>query len=101
MFTSGLYEKISAETNVPKNTVKRVVESMTHVVLDTAKAGESIRIGTLGTIKPKYVKEHQANDPSKKGEKVKVYKFHRRKGYRRTQGHREQYQEIKFSKVQG
>ena len=37
----------------------------------------------------------------KKGEKVKVYKFHRRKGYRRTQGHREQYQEIKFSKVQG
>ena len=72
MFTSGLYEKISAETNVPKNTVKRVVESMTHVVLDTAKAGESIRIGTLGTIKPKYVKEHQANDPSKKGEKVTV-----------------------------
>lgn len=37
----------------------------------------------------------------KKGEKVKVYKFHRRKGYRRTQGHREQYQEIIFSKVQG
>ena len=36
-----------------------------------------------------------------KGEKVKVYKFHRRKGYRRTQGHREQYQEITFSKVQG
>ncbi len=39
--------------------------------------------------------------PVKKGEKVKVYKFHRRKGYRRTQGHREQYQEITFSKVQG
>ncbi len=39
--------------------------------------------------------------PVKKGEKVKVYKFHRRKGYRRTQGHREKYQEITFSKVQG
>ncbi len=37
----------------------------------------------------------------KKGEKIKVYKFHRRKGYRRTQGHREQYVEIKFSKITG
>ena len=36
-----------------------------------------------------------------KGDKIKVYKFHRRKGYRRTQGHREQYQEITFSTVQG
>ncbi len=26
-----------------------------------------------------------------KGDKIKVYKFHRRKGYRRTQGHRQQY----------
>ncbi|HIV99521.1 MAG TPA: 50S ribosomal protein L21 [Candidatus Ornithospirochaeta avicola] len=36
-----------------------------------------------------------------KGEKIKVYKFHRRKGYRRTQGHREQYQEITISSIKG
>ena len=34
-----------------------------------------------------------------KGEKVKVYKFHRRKGYRRTQGHREQYTMITINKI--
>ncbi len=37
----------------------------------------------------------------KKGEKIKVYKFHRRKGYRRTQGHREQYTEITISRIEG
>lgn len=36
-----------------------------------------------------------------KGEKVKVYKFHRRKGYRRTQGHREQYTLITVEKIEG
>ena len=36
-----------------------------------------------------------------KGEKVKVYKFHRRKGYRRTQGHRETYTTIKVEKIEG
>ena len=38
---------------------------------------------------------------TKKGDKIKVYKFHRRKGYRRTQGHREQYTEITFSAIEG
>jgi len=36
-----------------------------------------------------------------KGEKIKVYKFRRRKGYRRTQGHREQYTLITVNKVTG
>ena len=36
-----------------------------------------------------------------KGDKVKVYKFHRRKGYRRTQGHREQYTLITINKIEG
>ncbi|MDY5931492.1 MAG: 50S ribosomal protein L21 [Candidatus Ornithospirochaeta sp.] len=36
-----------------------------------------------------------------KGDKVKVYKFHRRKGYRRTQGHREQYTSITINKIEG
>jgi large subunit ribosomal protein L21 len=26
-----------------------------------------------------------------KGDKIKVFKYHRRKGYKRTQGHRQQY----------
>ncbi|MCR5731884.1 MAG: 50S ribosomal protein L21 [Sphaerochaetaceae bacterium] len=36
-----------------------------------------------------------------KGEKVKVYKFHRRKGYRRTQGHRQKYTLITINKIEG
>ncbi len=34
-----------------------------------------------------------------KGNKVKVYKFHRRKGYRRTQGHRQQYSVITVDQI--
>ena len=33
------------------------------------------------------------------GDKIKVYKYHRRKGYRRTQGHREKYSVIKVDKI--
>ena len=35
----------------------------------------------------------------KKGEKVRVFKYERRKGYRRTQGHREKYSLIKIDHV--
>ncbi len=35
-----------------------------------------------------------------KGDKVKVYKFRRRKGYRRTQGHREKYTQITINKIE-
>ena len=34
-----------------------------------------------------------------KGDKVKVYKFHRRKGYRRTQGHREKYTKLTVASI--
>ena len=34
-----------------------------------------------------------------KDEKVRVYKFHRRKGYRKTQGHRQQYSILKIDSV--
>jgi len=34
-----------------------------------------------------------------KDEKVRVYKFRRRKGYRRTQGHREQYSILKIDSI--
>lgn len=35
-----------------------------------------------------------------KGEKIRVYKFNKRKGYRRTQGHREKYTEITIGKIE-
>lgn len=34
-----------------------------------------------------------------KGDKVKVYKFHRRKGYRRTQGHRQKYTKLTVASI--
>ncbi|MDY4888582.1 MAG: 50S ribosomal protein L21 [Sphaerochaetaceae bacterium] len=34
-----------------------------------------------------------------KGDKIRVYKFHKRKGYRRTQGHREKYSIIKVNAI--
>ncbi len=34
-----------------------------------------------------------------KGDKVRVYKFHRRKGYRKTQGHRQNYSILKIEKI--
>jgi len=34
-----------------------------------------------------------------KGDKVKVYKFEKRKGYRKTQGHREKFSMIKVNKI--
>ena len=39
--------------------------------------------------------------PEFRGEKVKVYKFRRRKGYRRTQGHRETYSTITINTIVG
>lgn len=34
-----------------------------------------------------------------KGGKIRVYKFHKRKGYRRTQGHREKYSLINVDAI--
>lgn len=36
-----------------------------------------------------------------KDDKVRVYKYRRRKGYRRTQGHRQQYSILKVEKING
>mgnify|MGYP001154397271 FL=1 len=35
-----------------------------------------------------------------KGEKIKIFKFHRRKGYRRTQGHRQKYSMLTIKTIQ-
>ncbi len=34
-----------------------------------------------------------------KGTKIKVFKYHRRKGYRRTQGHREKYSMLTIKEI--
>ena len=36
-----------------------------------------------------------------RGEKIKVFKMHRRQGYRRTQGHRQNYTEIEITSIAG
>ncbi|MCF0261353.1 MAG: 50S ribosomal protein L21 [Sphaerochaetaceae bacterium] len=36
-----------------------------------------------------------------KDEKVRVYKYHRRKGYHKTQGHRQQYSVLTVEKING
>ncbi len=58
--------------------------------------GESARFGTpyvegasvVGTLKSNF-----------KDDKVRVYKFHRRKGYRKTQGHRQQYSILSIDSI--
>ena len=34
-----------------------------------------------------------------KGDKVKIFKMNRRKGYRKSQGHRQSFTEIKINKI--
>ena len=36
-----------------------------------------------------------------RGEKIRVFKMKRRKGYRRTQGHRQDYTEIRVDEIRG
>jgi large subunit ribosomal protein L21 len=36
-----------------------------------------------------------------RGEKVKIYKMHRRKHYRKTQGHRQNYTELQITSISG
>jgi large subunit ribosomal protein L21 len=36
-----------------------------------------------------------------RGDKIRVFKFHRRKNYRRTQGHRQNYTELEITAIGG
>ena len=36
-----------------------------------------------------------------RGDKIKVFKMHRRQGYRRTQGHRQNYTELEITAIAG
>ena len=58
--------------------------------------GENVTIGTplvIGAIVNATVLSHG------RGDKVKIFKMHRRKHYRKSQGHRQSYTEIKIDKI--
>ncbi len=60
------------------------------------KDGENTKVGTP------YVKGAKVSatvEDQVKGKKIVVFKFKRRKGYRRKQGHRQQYSVIKIQKI--
>jgi large subunit ribosomal protein L21 len=66
-------------------------------VLLTSKEGK-VKVGTpyvKGAKVKATVEEHV------KGEKIQVRKFKRRKGYRRTQGHRQQFSTLKVTGITG
>ena len=58
--------------------------------------GENVKIGTpivAGAIVNATVVSHG------RGDKVKIFKMHRTKHYRKSQGHRQSYTEIKIDKI--
>lgn len=60
--------------------------------------GENLRVGAPyvdGVTVKGTVLEHG------RGDKVVVFKMHRRKGYRRTQGHRQSYTEVRIDDIVG
>ncbi len=62
------------------------------------KKDDSVKIGTP------YVKGAMVKttlEESKKGKKVVIIKFRKRKGYRRKQGHRETYSYLKVQEITG
>ena len=72
----------------------------TEFVFDTVLmvGGEDSKIGTpyVAGASVKAVVEHNIKD-----KKVRVFKYNRRKAYRRTQGHRQQYSLIRVSDILG
>jgi large subunit ribosomal protein L21 len=61
-------------------------------------SGDKVKVGTpyVKGVKIKAVVESHAKDP-----KVTIIKFKRRKGYRRKQGHRQQYSYLRVEDILG
>jgi len=61
-------------------------------------SGEDIKVGKpyLAEARIKATVEDHC-----KGEKIRVYKYKRRKGYRRTLGHRQQYTLLRINEISG
>lgn len=61
-------------------------------------SGEEIKIGKPYLPEAKIIATVEDHT---KGSKVRVYKYKRRKGYRRTQGHRQQYTVLRINEITG
>jgi large subunit ribosomal protein L21 len=61
-------------------------------------SGESVRIGTPHVAGAKVTAEIQRHG---RGEKLVVYKFRRRKNYRRRNGHRQAFTEVRVTGIEG
>jgi len=72
----------------------------TEIEFDTVLmiGGENNKIGTpfVADARVKVVVEHNIKD-----KKIRVYKYKRRKNYRKTQGHRQQYSLVRVSEILG
>ena len=60
--------------------------------------GESVQIGAPHVAGASVTTEVQGNG---RGEKIRVIKFKRRQGYKRTIGHRQNYTELKITAISG
>jgi len=78
-----------------ENTVGDLVElSDVHLV---AKGGADVVVDPQALTASKVVAEVKAHGLNKK---IRVYKYKRRKGYERTQGHRQSYTELEIREIQ-
>jgi len=59
--------------------------------------GENVKVGTPLVAGAKVVAE--VHQPVLKGEKLRVFKYKRRKGIRSSKGHRQKYTEVRITKI--
>lgn len=78
------------------NTEKGSTVEITDVL--TLGEGESLKVGTP-TVEGASVSATVLEN--KRGKKVKVFKKHKRKGYERTRGHRQELSVIKIESIKG
>ncbi|NCB02452.1 MAG: 50S ribosomal protein L21 [Spirochaetia bacterium] len=78
---------------------KMDIENGQEVTFDTVVAFKDGEKSVFGTPYVDGAKVVATVDELVKGKKIKVFKFHRRKGYRRTQGHREKYSMITIKEI--
>lgn len=94
---AGFQEKVTPgmKLRVPKLPHKPG-ETVTFAQVLLHAEGDAVRVGTPyvagAAVQAKVVAEG-------KGEKIRVFKMKRRKRYRRTRGHRDEYTEIAVTKV--
>ena len=95
--TGGKQFKVSeGETLKVEKLATEIGKTFSVKTVLTLVDGENVKIGTplvAGAIVNATVLSHG------RGDKVKIFKMHRRKHYRKSQGHRQSYTEIKIDKI--